>query len=127
MLQLSHAHRMFLTHKPFPRRFPLMLSGFLLLNSLAPFSVSPFTHTVNSGLHSRLNGKSYTFTRLRRGYCESPTIYNQALKESLDSLVPTPGTALLQCVYNVATSCSLLSMFKCLSTDIHEKVTITLH
>ncbi|TKS65903.1 putative nuclease HARBI1 [Collichthys lucidus] len=44
------------------------------------------------------NGKPYTFTRLCQGYCESPTIYNAALKDSLEPLVLTPGTALLQYV-----------------------------
>ncbi|XP_055362682.1 uncharacterized protein LOC129603748 [Betta splendens] len=44
------------------------------------------------------NGKSYTFTRLCQGYSESPTIYNMALKDSLDDLVLSPGTALLQYV-----------------------------
>ncbi|XP_062255780.1 protein NYNRIN-like [Platichthys flesus] len=44
------------------------------------------------------NRESYTFTRLCQGYCESPTIYNQALKDSLSSLEITPGSALLQYV-----------------------------
>lgn len=44
------------------------------------------------------NGKGYTFTRLCQGYCESPTIYNEALKHSLESLLLSPGTALLQYV-----------------------------
>ncbi|XP_051242063.1 uncharacterized protein LOC127355326 [Dicentrarchus labrax] len=43
-------------------------------------------------------GKAYTFTRLCQGYCESPSLYNQALSASLDPLVLTPGTALLQYV-----------------------------
>ena len=40
-------------------------------------------------------GEPWMFTRLCQGYCESSTIYNAALKRSLDSLVPLPGTALL--------------------------------
>uniref|UniRef100_A0AAQ4P2X0 ribonuclease H n=1 Tax=Gasterosteus aculeatus aculeatus TaxID=481459 RepID=A0AAQ4P2X0_GASAC len=44
------------------------------------------------------NGKPYTFTRLCQGYTESPTIYNEALRESLESLTLSPGTALLQYV-----------------------------
>lgn len=44
------------------------------------------------------NGRGYTFTRLCQGYCESPTIYNEALRHSLESLVLSPGTALLQYV-----------------------------
>ncbi|KAI3353880.1 hypothetical protein L3Q82_005095 [Scortum barcoo] len=44
------------------------------------------------------NGRGYTFTRLCQGYCESPTIYNEALRQSLESLVLSPGTALLQYV-----------------------------
>jgi len=43
-------------------------------------------------------GKSYTFTRLCQGYCESPTIYNEVLKRSLEPLVLSSGTALLQYV-----------------------------
>ncbi|XP_047676510.1 uncharacterized protein LOC113649215 isoform X1 [Tachysurus fulvidraco] len=42
------------------------------------------------------NGKPYTFTRLCQGFCESPTIYNEALKNSLESLTLTPGSAILQ-------------------------------
>lgn len=44
------------------------------------------------------NGRGYTFTRLCQGYCESPTIYNEALRQNLESLVLSPGTALLQYV-----------------------------
>ncbi|XP_062419418.1 uncharacterized protein LOC119228347 isoform X2 [Pungitius pungitius] len=44
------------------------------------------------------NGKPYTFTRLCQGYTESPTIYNDALRESLESLTLSPGSALLQYV-----------------------------
>ncbi|XP_029974616.1 uncharacterized protein LOC115408159 isoform X1 [Salarias fasciatus] len=43
-------------------------------------------------------GKPYTFTRLCQGYCESPTIYNAALRDSLSSLVLSPGSVLLQYV-----------------------------
>lgn len=43
-------------------------------------------------------GKNYTFTRLCQGYYESPTLYNEALKDSLSSLILTPGSALLQYV-----------------------------
>lgn len=42
------------------------------------------------------NGRDYTFTRRCQGYCESPTIYNEALRKSLESLVLSP--ALLQYV-----------------------------
>ncbi|XP_031734864.1 uncharacterized protein LOC116400902 [Anarrhichthys ocellatus] len=44
------------------------------------------------------NGKPYTFTRLCQGYTESRTIYNDALRESLESLTLSPGSALLQYV-----------------------------
>ena len=44
------------------------------------------------------NGKNYTFTRLCQGYCETPMIYNDALRESLLTLTLTPGSALLQYV-----------------------------
>ncbi|CAI5689825.1 unnamed protein product [Oreochromis niloticus] len=43
-------------------------------------------------------GKAYTFTRLCQGYCESPTIYNAALRDSLSDLVLSQGTVLLQYV-----------------------------
>ncbi|TWW55636.1 Retrovirus-related Pol polyprotein from transposon opus [Takifugu flavidus] len=38
----------------------------------------------------------YTFTRLCQGYCETSTIYNEALRRSLEPLALTEGTALLQ-------------------------------
>nr|XP_040024957.1 uncharacterized protein LOC120812808 [Gasterosteus aculeatus aculeatus] len=44
------------------------------------------------------NGKPYTFTHLCQGYTESPTIYNDALRESLESVTLSPGSALLQYV-----------------------------
>lgn len=52
---------------------------------------SPFWFAIN------FDSKSYTFTRLCQGYCESSTIYNQELK-SLEPLVLTQDTALLQYV-----------------------------
>ncbi len=42
------------------------------------------------------DNKGYTFTRLCQGYCESPTIYNEALRRSLEPLTLSSGTALLQ-------------------------------
>ena len=42
--------------------------------------------------------KAYTFTRLCQGYCESPSLYNQALRNSLEPLIITPGSAYLQYV-----------------------------
>ncbi len=44
------------------------------------------------------DNKGYTFTRLCQGYCESPTIYNEALRRSLEPLTLPSGTALLQYV-----------------------------
>ncbi len=44
------------------------------------------------------DNKGYTFTRLCQGYCESPTIYNEALRRSLEPLILSSGTALLQYV-----------------------------
>lgn len=44
------------------------------------------------------NGRCYTFSRLCQGYTESPSLYNQALKASLNPLVLTPGMTLLQYV-----------------------------
>lgn len=43
-------------------------------------------------------GHCYTFTRLCQGYCETSTIYNEALRRSLEPLALTEGTALLQCI-----------------------------
>ncbi|XP_060922638.1 uncharacterized protein LOC132996313 [Limanda limanda] len=43
-------------------------------------------------------GKMYTFTRLCQGYCESPTIFNAALRDNLESLDLPAGSALLQYV-----------------------------
>ncbi|KAJ0006387.1 hypothetical protein NQD34_013660 [Periophthalmus magnuspinnatus] len=45
------------------------------------------------------NGRAYTFTRLCQGYCESPTI--DALRKSLELLILSPGTALLQYVDDI--------------------------
>lgn len=44
------------------------------------------------------NGKPYTFTCLCQGYTECPTIYNEGLRESLESLTLSPGSALIQYV-----------------------------
>lgn len=43
-------------------------------------------------------GKAYTFTWLCQGYCESPAIYNAALRDSLSDLILSEGTVLLQYV-----------------------------
>lgn len=43
-------------------------------------------------------GKGYTFTRMGQGFCNSPTLYNEALRRSLEPLTLTAGTALLQYV-----------------------------
>ena len=47
------------------------------------------------------DGKPYTFTRLCQGYTESPTIYNDALRDSLESFTPNPGSSLLQYVDDI--------------------------
>ncbi|XP_046904773.1 uncharacterized protein LOC124486931 isoform X2 [Hypomesus transpacificus] len=49
------------------------------------------------------DGKAYTFTRLCQGYCESPTIYNEAIKTSLETLELSPGTVLLTYVDDLMT------------------------
>ncbi|XP_036003044.1 uncharacterized protein LOC118566100 [Fundulus heteroclitus] len=49
----------------------------------------------------QFEGKLYTFTRLVQGYTESPTIFNAALKASLDSLQLRPGTTLVQYVDDI--------------------------
>ncbi|KAL6455319.1 hypothetical protein MHYP_G00362390, partial [Metynnis hypsauchen] len=43
-------------------------------------------------------GKTWIFSRLCQGYCESPTIFNAALRDSLESLSMPDGVALLQYV-----------------------------
>ncbi len=47
------------------------------------------------------DGKGYTFTRMGQGYCDSPTLYNEALRRSLEPLTLTVGTALLQYVDDI--------------------------
>uniref|UniRef100_A0A3B1IXH9 ribonuclease H n=1 Tax=Astyanax mexicanus TaxID=7994 RepID=A0A3B1IXH9_ASTMX len=49
-------------------------------------------------------GKAYTFTRLCQGYCESPTIYNAALRDSLSSLVLPGGVTLVHYVDDLLVS-----------------------
>ncbi len=49
----------------------------------------------------QLQTKNWTFTRLCQGYCESPTLYNAALRKSLEPLQLSQGTALLQYVDDV--------------------------
>ncbi len=44
------------------------------------------------------DGKGYTFTRMGQGYCDSPTLFNEALMRSLEPLTLTAGTVLLQYV-----------------------------
>ncbi len=44
------------------------------------------------------DGKGYTFTRMSQGYCDSLTLYNEALRRSLEPLTLTAGTVLLQYV-----------------------------
>jgi len=46
-------------------------------------------------------GRSWTFIRLCQGYRKSPTIYNAALKASLEPPQLTPGSALLQYVNDI--------------------------
>ncbi len=43
-------------------------------------------------------GKGYTFTRMGQGFCDSPTLYNEALMRTLGPLTLTAGTVLLQYV-----------------------------
>ena len=43
-------------------------------------------------------GKTYTWTRLPQGYCESPTIYNAALQTDLEDLELPQGSVVLQYV-----------------------------
>ncbi|KAI3363586.1 hypothetical protein L3Q82_001176 [Scortum barcoo] len=61
--------------------------------------VSLLTLTANFGLAFNFNGRPYTFTRLFQGYCESPTLYNEALRDSLAPLVLSPAQDRLQFAY----------------------------
>uniref|UniRef100_A0A8C9Z436 ribonuclease H n=1 Tax=Sander lucioperca TaxID=283035 RepID=A0A8C9Z436_SANLU len=56
------------------------------------------------------DGKPYTFTRLCQGYTESPTIYNDALRDSLESLTLSPGSSLLQYVDDILIASSTKEM-----------------
>ncbi|KAL6475664.1 hypothetical protein MHYP_G00167040 [Metynnis hypsauchen] len=47
-------------------------------------------------------GKTWTFSWLCQGYCESPTIFNAALRDSLESLSMPDGVALLHYVDDLA-------------------------
>ncbi len=38
------------------------------------------------------DGKGYKFTRMGQGYCDSPTLYNDALRRSLEPMTLTAGT-----------------------------------
>ncbi|XP_041868122.1 uncharacterized protein LOC121656940 [Melanotaenia boesemani] len=51
------------------------------------------------------NGKPYTWTRLPQGYCESPTIYNEVLRDSLSSLQLPQGVVLLSYVDDLLLCC----------------------
>ncbi len=59
---------------------------------------SQWKKKVSFGSRFDFDNKGYTFTRLCQGYCESPTIYNEALRRSLEPLTLSSGTALLQYV-----------------------------
>uniref|UniRef100_A0A8D0DCP1 ribonuclease H n=1 Tax=Sander lucioperca TaxID=283035 RepID=A0A8D0DCP1_SANLU len=56
------------------------------------------------------DGKPYTFTRLCQGYTESLTIYNDALRDSLESLTLSPGSSLLQYVDDILIASSTKEM-----------------
>lgn len=57
-----------------------------LIWHVTPFSAFLFTLT-QFWFAFQFDGRGYTFTRLCQGYCESPAMYNQALCDSLSSLV----------------------------------------
>ncbi|XP_041841967.1 uncharacterized protein LOC121640322 [Melanotaenia boesemani] len=56
------------------------------------------------------NGKPYTWTRLPQGYCESPTIYNEVLRDSLSSLQLPQGVVLLTYVDDLLLCCPSASL-----------------
>ena len=98
MQQSNPELQMFQILTPSCLKFPQLRHSFqwwifLMLSSSVPvLPESQFWFAFN------FNGRGYTFTRLCQGYCESPTIYNEALKQSLESLVLSPENALLQYV-----------------------------
>ncbi|XP_034004782.1 uncharacterized protein LOC117497007 [Trematomus bernacchii] len=81
------------------------------------------------------DGKPYTFTCLCQGYCESPTVYNQALCTSLASLQVSKGTALIQYVDDImicaptAEQCEVdtVALLKHLAAEGHKVYLITLN
>lgn len=68
---------------------------FLLIDLSNTFFSVPVHPDGQFWIAFKFNGKAYTFTRLHQRYTESPTIYNETLKESLEPLVLSPGIALL--------------------------------
>ncbi|XP_062248239.1 uncharacterized protein LOC133956894 [Platichthys flesus] len=92
-------------------RSPIVPNPYTLLSQIPPnavwFSVVDLSNAFFSvPVHKdsqywfafNFENKAYTFTRLCQGYCESPSLYNQALRNSLEPLILTPGSALLQYV-----------------------------
>ncbi|XP_062422196.1 uncharacterized protein LOC134132991 [Pungitius pungitius] len=81
-----------------PMRIPANAKWFSVVDLSNAFFSVPVHPDSQFWFAFQFNGQGYTFTRLCQGYCESPTIHNDALCESLSSLVLSPGTALLQYV-----------------------------
>ncbi len=73
------------------------------------------------------DGKGYTFTRMGQGYCDSLTLYNEALRRSLEPLTLTAGTVLLQYVDDLflaardETTCvaDTVALLKHLTQELH--------
>lgn len=99
MQRSTHVHPTYLTRTLFFKEFR---GGghniFLLFICLTLFFSVPVDKDSQYWFAFLFDGKSYTFTRLGQGFVESPTIYNEALRESLESLTLSPGSALLQYV-----------------------------
>ena len=93
-LQYNNALRLFQILKHFLSKFWRIVNCSLLLIWQRHFFSIQIDKDSLYWFVFESNRNSYTFTCLRQGYCESPTIYNQALKESLRSLDITPGRAL---------------------------------
>ncbi|KAF1666932.1 hypothetical protein FQA23_0001277, partial [Aptenodytes patagonicus] len=62
-------------------------------------------------------GQQYTWTRLPQGYCESPTVFSQCLKQDLDSVTLQSASVLVQYVDDILVTSS--SLEACQEDTLH--------
>ena len=98
MLRSRRAPPVFQTCIPFCHKSHWMHAGFQWSTWLMRFLVVLCIPTANFWLIFEFKGKTYSFTHLCQGYCESLTIFNACLRRSLESLCLSPGTTPLQYV-----------------------------